>query len=126
MISEDSSLVAIRWSDQEQPISISCIHTRLGKTGFWCMSLDCAKKLLSELNAATLKCRSILGVKKTSPNIMQFNIEIPEGRSTICYRYGCNHWYLCIKHVPGKLGDFTMQQCPGYSAEDDYSEYHAD
>ena len=52
-----------------------------------------------------------------------FLIEVDDSRTVICYNYGCNHWYLCLKH---KDSDSTMKDCVGFSSEPKYDKYMID
>jgi len=60
-----------------------------------------------------------------------FILNVPNNRKNICYRYGCNHWYLCLKYDPKKEGknDEDMTKCIGFigiGEEESYKKYNID
>jgi hypothetical protein len=62
--------------------------------------------------------------------LKRFFIEISDLRTTVCYNYGCNHWYLCLKAKSDyrEGTDSSMKDCEGYKKESEasYREFRID
>jgi hypothetical protein len=54
-----------------------------------------------------------------SVKIFKAEIQVDSKRTIFCYRYGCNHWYLCITD-PREEG---MDKCHGFIGDESKKSY---